>query len=375
MELMNAHRQWATRAPEERFVSLDDLCNYQDYKRQHSMRKVMANRDLTVVPIDNETWDVGIQGPQGNVARFTHWGFNLTCQRADAPAAYFRKSQMPAALVSDCLNWGLHFARDVEDVSVLMRSYPDDAPAGFEPGLWMGAMNGPNYGVIWDHEVAFALRDNFGDGLTGKFRIPGEFGEQVAITKENTTLFSSDRSMFGFLADEENRIEVPNRRDGKAGSMARGFFIGNSENGGGPLVFGTFLFDYVCCNRIIWGVQEFQEIRMRHTSGAPWRFIEEILPVLKEYAEGSPKGVQETIAAAKEKKLTKDVDEFLATRFGGAKTATKIKLAWENDEGQRPMETLFDVVTAATAFARAIPFQEERIEMEKAAGKLLALAA
>jgi hypothetical protein len=39
--------------------------------------------------------------------------------------------------------------------------------------------------------------------------VPGEFGNRVTVTKDNTTLFASDRDMFVFLADEENVILEP----------------------------------------------------------------------------------------------------------------------------------------------------------------------
>jgi hypothetical protein len=70
-------------------------------------------------------------------------------------------------------------------------------------------------------DVVDALVDRFGDGVSGSWRVPGEFGNRVAVTKGNTTLFASDRDMFVFLADEENRIELPNRRAGRMGSFAR----------------------------------------------------------------------------------------------------------------------------------------------------------
>ena len=76
--------------------------------------------------------------------------------------------------------------------------------------------------------------------------MPGEFGNKVTVTTANTTLFASDRDMFVFLADEDNRIEIPNRRAGKFGSFARGFFVWNSEVGKTTLGAGFFLFDYVC---------------------------------------------------------------------------------------------------------------------------------
>ncbi len=97
--------------------------------------------------------------------------------------------------------------------------------------------------------------------------------------------------MFVFLADEDRRIEIPNRRDGKPGSLARGFFVWNSEVGNTTLGAGFFLFDYVCSNRYVWGADQYTEIRIRHTSGAPDRWLEEVTPVLREYAEGSAKPV------------------------------------------------------------------------------------
>jgi hypothetical protein len=50
--------------------------------------------------------------------------------------------------------------------------------------------------------------------------------------------------MFVFLADEERRIEVPARRDGQPGSLARGFFVWNTEVGDKTLGAAFFLFDY-----------------------------------------------------------------------------------------------------------------------------------
>src|SRR5262249_44345241 len=91
---------------------------------------------------------------------------------------------------------------------------------------------------------------------------------------------SCDRDMFVFLAGEEHRIELRNRRAGRFGSFARGFFVWSSEVGKTTLGAGFFLFDYVCCNRIIWGAEQYTEVRIRHTKGAPDRWLEEVTPVL-----------------------------------------------------------------------------------------------
>src|SRR5436309_2315096 len=92
----------------------------------------------------------------------------------------------------------------------------------------MRAVTGPRYGRIWNENVVEAMATRFGDGVTGDWRVPGEFGKRVEVTKDNTTLFAGDRDMFVFLADEDHRIEIPNRRNGQPGSLARGFFCWNS---------------------------------------------------------------------------------------------------------------------------------------------------
>jgi hypothetical protein len=178
--------------------------------------------------------------------------------------------------------------------------------------------------------------------------------------------------MFVFLADEKNRIDMPNRRDGKSGSLARGFFVWNSEVGSTSIGAAFFLFDYVCCNRIVWGAEEFKEFRMNHTAGAPARWIENIMPVLHEYSESKTAGVTQAIAAAQTKKID-DVDEFLKKRFS-RKMTENIKAAHLSDEN-RPIETLWDATTAITAYARGVSYQNERIVLEREAGKVLDLAA
>jgi hypothetical protein len=203
--------------------------------------------------------------------------------------------------------------------------------------------------------------------------VPGEFGERVTVTKENTTLFASDRDMFMFLADEDRRIDVPAGRNGSGGSTARGFFVWNSEVGDKTLGLGFFLFDYVCCNRIVWGADQYTEVRIRHTKGAPDRWLEEVAPVLKEYDEGSAQPVTLAIEAAREKRVQDDLDAFLAKRFGRS-MVEPIKAIHQVEE-ERPIETLWDVTVAATAHARSIPNNDKRLEVERAAGELLKLAA
>jgi hypothetical protein len=127
---------------------------------------------------------------------------------------------MPAPMIADCLNYNLRFTRGIEDIGVLLTTNEDGGVNELR------SVNGPNYGRIYDADVVDTLVEKFGDGVSGQWRVPGEFGSRVTVTKDNTTLYASDRDMFVFLADEENRIELPNRRAGRFGSFARGFLCG-----------------------------------------------------------------------------------------------------------------------------------------------------
>lgn len=178
--------------------------------------------------------------------------------------------------------------------------------------------------------------------------------------------------MFVFLADEEHRIEVPNRRGNEPGQMARGFFLWNSEVGSSTFGLGTFLFDYVCKNRIVWGAHGYQEIKIRHTASAPDRFLDEVQPALISYANSSVGGIVKAIEEAKASRLDK-VDEWLATRFG--KRMVQPLQAVHMLEEQRPIETVWDATTAVTAYARSVKWQDQRVNLERQAGELLHLAA
>jgi hypothetical protein len=131
----------------------------------------------------------------------------------------------------------------------------------------------------------------------------------------------------------------------------------------------TFLFDYVCQNRIVWGAHELEEIRIRHTASAPGRFIEEVAPALELYAQATESSTLRVIEDARKARVESDLDKFLATRFG-PRVGERIKAAHVADEG-RPIETVWDVVTGATAYARSIPWTAERVAMEEQAGSLL----
>jgi hypothetical protein len=324
MQLHQASREWATRSNDERFTSLTAMRDHFHVLRDECKESVLPSRKIEFLPEGMNSVRVSVADGAGYEP--SHWAFGQLAQLAEAPAGYLRS--LPAPLVCDALNFGLQFKRDLKDVGVLTHRNGSDV---------MRAATGPNYGRIWNADVLSELVNRFGDGINGQFRVPGEMGRRVEVTERNTSLVAGDRDFYIFLADEENRIEILDRRNGRSGSLARGFFVWNSEVGAKTLGVGTFLFDYACSNRVIFGGQGYNEIRIRHTASAPDKFVSELAPALEDYANSSTASISVAIENARQTKLGDRLDAFLATLFG-KNIVEQIKAAHVRDEG-RPIET------------------------------------
>lgn len=357
--ITKASEQWASRPDDQRFTSLEDLNAFVKSQWDRSKALVVPNSKVSLAPTEVGNGLAAI-GPGGSPVALTNWSFGQLAARVNAPAGYLRT--LPAPVAADCFNASLRTKR-IEDMGVLL--------GRDETGVTsLRAVTGPNYGRVWNGQITQALLDRFGDS---DFTVPGIFGKPLeTVTKRDTTLYASDRDMFVFLADEKNRIEMPNRRNGETGTLARGFFVWNSEVGSTTLGVATFLFDYVCANRIVWGAKEYAEIKLRHTVSAPERFIEEVRPALQRYVDSSTASIDKALADARSAKID-DVTSFLASRFTKSQVVA-IQDAHMLDEG-RPIETLWDAATGVTAYARDITYANDRVDLEREAGRILDLAA
>lgn len=370
--LKDASRQWANRPDDERFTSLPDMLSFARDQRSNSRSLAVSSKRIQAVPVEDEgsgrMTGLAIVGPDDAPTLPTHWSFGQVAARAKAPAGYLRK--LPSDLAADCINHGLT-GRGYEDVGALLRLAEGQVPQ-------LGAMTGPNYGRVWNADIIAALIERFGDGVTGDFVVPGVNGKALGeVTKENTLLFASDRDMFVFLADETNKLTVNNRRNGQPGRLSRGFFCWNSEVGSTTLGIKTFLYDHVCGNRWVMGAQGVQEIRIRHTSSAPDKFVDEVAPAMLAYRESSAEGIEETLRAAQAQRIgdEEEVENFLHKKHRFSRQQAKaINLAHVAEEG-RPIESLWDAGTGITAYAKGIKHQDKRVEVEAAAGRILDMVA
>jgi len=364
--LYDANANWSSRSNDERYTSLFDMRDHFDDMRQKSASKVYKLSDLSFVADAENNNKLSVVGPSGNPALINGYGFESLTVLAKAPKGFL--SSLPNKLTADVLN---HKLKDNHDeIGMLMTQESKKTP------IVMRAATTPNYGRIWNSQVLNALTHKFGDGVTGDWHVPGEFGKPVPVTQKNTTLYAGEQDMFVFLCDESHTLEINNRRDDKPGMLSRGFFVVNSEVGTQPLRFTTFLYDYVCANRIIWGAQEINTITIKHTLNAPERWLESIAPTLQDYANGKASETEQVLKLAQTMTIGQTLDDtydFLETHFGTRKIAKAINKAHLDDEG-RDITTLWDAVTGVTAYARNMPFQNERVLIEAKAGKLLDMA-
>jgi hypothetical protein len=363
--------EWWNRPDDERFLNLDDL--YESVKRRADVSDIRTVRSnevrVTAERDDTESLRLILPGKDAPLAP-THWSFGQLCTMVGAPSSYLRG--LPAQIAGINLQHGL-----VEHRGEMIKTLETG-----DGRMEMRAVTGPDYGRIWDHELVGAVRRIAGNG-TGdtRWKVPGvldwntmRHNPYVDITKDTTTLYASDRDVFLFLVDDTHPIEAGRLPNGEPDLYFRGFYCWNSEVGSKTLGIASFYLRAVCQNRNLWGVEGFEEIRIRHSKLAASRFIQQAAPALRRFADSSAAGFIQGIKSARDTVVAKTDDErteFLTKRKFTKPETAKIIETVMNEEG-RPPESIFDFVQGITALARQKKHQDSRLELEGKAKALMA---
>lgn len=362
--------EWFSRPDDERYLSLSDLYRAISARTENARVRTVESSEIRVdAARDNaERLSLIVPGNRNPIAP-THWSYGQLCNLVGVPASYMR--QLPAPLAAINLQHGLlnHSAEMVKTLEM------DDGR------VQLRAVTGPQYGRIWDKDLIEAIMNIAGDG-TGetRWKIPGVLDWStmtqnpfVDVTKDTTTLYASDRDVFVFLCDDTHPIEAGRLPNGEPDLYFRGFYAWNSEVGSKTLGIASFYLRAVCCNRNLWGCENFDEITIRHSKFAARRFAQEVAPALSSFANSSPTSFIAGIRAARERIVARNDEDridFLRKRgFSKAETGKIIETVFQ-EEG-RPAETIFDFVQGITALARGKAHQDARLELEGKARKLL----
>jgi len=361
--------EWFSRPADERYLSLSELHAAVRGRAERSRTRTAESAAIRVeANHDAERLALILPGEEAPLVP-THWSFGQLTTMVGAPSTYLR--QLPAPLAAINLQYGLTSHRaeliktlEVEDRRVELR-----------------AVTGPDYGRIYDHELVAAVQRIAGNG-TGdtRWKVPGVlewstgiYNPRVDITRDTTTLYASDRDVFLFLVDDLNPIEAGRLPDGSPDLYFRGFYCWNSEVGAKTLGIASFYLRAVCQNPNLWGVEDFEEITIRHSKYAASRFAHEAAPALTRFADSSPMPFVNGIKAARERivaRTDEDRTDFLRKRgFSKSETAKIIETVLA-EEGRKP-ESIFDFVQGITAIARDKPHQDARLDLEARAKKLL----
>ncbi|MEY5098702.1 MAG: hypothetical protein RJA36_1421 [Pseudomonadota bacterium] len=356
--------QWARRPADEKFLTLDSLAEHVLTRRERSAQTVV---DLPKLQFDGDSErDEIVVDTDYGPATFTNWSFGQMCSTVGYSAQELRK--LPVYLA----------AAVVQTMAMQTGGQAMEYVENLGSGGLMRALTGPAYGRIYDADVVQNVQRI---AKSGAWKVPGclnwadgSYDPHTPVTKDTTTLFASDRDVFMFLCDDTHPIEVGKLRNGDPDLMFRGFIVSNSETGAGKFRLATMYLRGVCCNRILWGVEGFKEIEIRHNNAAPERFVDEIMPSLDSYASLDASRLSRGVAAAKGLIAARTEDkqvEFLVDLGFSQKVAKDIILTGEKQEGARP-SSVWEFAQAITAHAQALNHhQDDRFAMEAVAGKLL----
>lgn len=362
--------EWFQRPADERYLSLSDLHRSVKSRAERSRARTLESREVRVEARreDADRLSVLLPGEPEPVAP-THWSFGQLSQLVGAPAGYLRG--LPALIAGINLQYGLSNHR-----AEMVKTYTTE-----EGRTELRAVTGPDYGRIHDHELVEAVMRIAGNG-TGdtRWKVPGvldwstmRHNPMVDVTRDTTTLYASDRDVFVFLCDDLNPIEAGRLPDGSPDLYFRGFYAWNSEVGARALGIASFYLRAVCANRNLWGVEDFEQITVRHSKYAAARFAGEAAPALTRFADSSATGFIQGVRAARQKivaRTEEDRADFLRKRgFGKAETAKVISTVLA-EEGHPPA-SVFDFVQGITAVARSEPRQDARLDLELRAKKLM----
>jgi hypothetical protein len=357
MELFKAHKQWASRPDDERFTSITALHQATKAYAQTAVEK--ADVPVSSLRVENIDGDVQLVGRQGIPAKLTHWAFGQLAARVTAPASYLRT--LPATLAVQNLNHGLaHRVAQSADSVVSLLFHNSGA-------LLLRALTSDRYERVWNWEITDRLLDLETQGWE-----PAR--PDIRVQDDRLPLYASDHDMFAFIRHTDRVI-----KEGRSGDvLQRGLIVENSEVGASKLRLTRFLYREMCGNHIIWGAEGVTEVALRHVGNIRDRFGSWETEIRK-YLDSSASDDEAKIETARTKTIAGTKVEVLDALFGKRTGLTRKALdagydATQPDQDGDP-RTVWGIVQGLTRYSQTVPYADERVTIDRAAGKIIDMAA
>ena len=351
-----AHREWASRPPDERYASVQALYEAARVRR-------IRTEELTIETVAVRTEAVAadalaLRDTSGRQAALTNWSFEQLAGIAGAPPKYLRT--LPAAIASDAINYGLHRQRREQHQLLLDRDDP-----------WtVHAVTSPRYARVHHDELtarvldlmaqhpAWSLPLGYKDGVFGAERVP-------------SGAYLGDRDMFLFLVDGNRDLDDPT--DTSHAGLFRGFILRNSDVGAAALTLDVFLFRAVCANHLILGFQHVASLRRRHVGASIQRAWSTSLHSLHATLDADTATERTLLLRASSQELgaTRDaVIEAVVRRLElpQKQAAEAYTLAEQHEPNPR---SVWGYAQGLTRLSQRTSWQDERFGLDRAASRLL----
>ena len=115
-----AHREWASRPPDERYASVHALYDAARSRRVRTEEQTIDTVDLRTEAVASDA--LALRDGSGRHGALTHWSFEQLAGIAAAPPKYLRT--LPAAIASDAINYGLRRQRREQQQLLVDRDDP-----------------------------------------------------------------------------------------------------------------------------------------------------------------------------------------------------------------------------------------------------------
>ena len=160
-----AHKEWATRPPDERYASVSALYDAARARRDRTQERAIETSEFRTEAEDDDA--LVLLEASGLTAALTNWSFEQLATIAGAPPKYLRT--LPASIASSAINFGLQRQRREVHQLFTERVAP-----------WtVHAVTSPRYARVHHDELASRVVDLMGDHPAWHLPLgykDGEFG-------------------------------------------------------------------------------------------------------------------------------------------------------------------------------------------------------
>jgi len=355
-----AHKQLISRPPDECYPNFPSLLRYLRRREADSIERAIWQDEFAADTDDGHL--VVTASRQG--FQLTDWSFSQVCRLSKADPDFI--TRLPARLAADALNCTRQWYTDEEARLLSQTSSPGVLPMA-------RAIYSKDYARVPDLAVA-ELVQREATGFVPAGEVAGRHVGMPPVRPEASGLYASSRDMFLFLADEENAVEWRPTNGGPGAAFYRFMIVANSETTARKLCYMMGLMEGICGNHLIWGAEEVVVVERRHI-GDPSKImflLQQAIEALRD--RGTIHQDLRVLEAAKTTTFADDVEK--ATELLYPKYVTKdiaaraLESAIQDFHASLPL-SVWNVVRGLTRVSQEIPYEDRRLEVDKAAGRIL----